>query len=120
MRTVLSIACLLIWTVAYGGPVEARDDDPAVRAALASEDWEERIKGLDLLAERKGDLKAVRSALPLLEDVDYEVRIHAARTLGVLGTDPARNALLDTAVKGEIAWLREAAVEALGSFDLAK
>jgi HEAT repeat protein len=98
------------------GPLSA-EERPIPKGLLESGDWEERVKGLKQLAPRKDDEKAAEAAIELLNDVDWEVRIEAARALGAIGTKGAIEALLDTAVKGEIAWLRDAAVEALASHD---
>ena len=119
MLRLLLFGCML--SLALLGPHGAfADDGPIPKADLASKDWQVRVKAVDALATRQGDERAVKAVLPLLEDVDYEVRIHAARALGAMGTTAARDALLDTAVKGEIAWIRDEAVTALAGFDAAE
>ena len=75
----LGLGCLLVLLGLRG---VAADEGPIPKKALVSKDWQERVQALDGLAARAGDERAVKAVLPLLDDVDYEVRIHAARTLG--------------------------------------
>ena len=120
MARALLLGCLLALTCAGLPAGRADEAAPIPRDDLASDDWQVRVRALDELATRRGDERAVEAVRPLLADVDYEVRIHAARALGAIGTDDARDALLDAAVQGEIAWIRQEAVEALAGFDPAE
>lgn len=113
----LALASFLALWIAAGGISQANDPPEIPKHLLRSDDWKKRIEGLDRLASRGDDPRAVKAALPLLDDEDWEVRIHATTTLGKLGGKQALKALLDQAVHGEIAWLRQAAVDGLKAWD---
>ena len=84
---------------------------------ISSGKWEDRIQGLEMLEKLKGDSRAEKAAAKLLEDPDWGVVIRAEQALGKVGTSQSRDALLRLCVEGEIAWIRDAAVEALRTVD---
>lgn len=91
----------------------------AAEKLLADGDPAERVKGLAMLDEGGRSARAERIAFRALRDDDWGVQIRACRTLGKVGTTASFDALGDLAVGGEIQWVRDAAVEALGAVDAA-
>ena len=100
-------------------PAAAAEDATATAEKLLAveSDWAERVKGLTILDELKGNAKAEKLAARALKDDDWGVAIRACKTLSKIGTTDSAEALADAAVFGDIEWLRVAAADALGAID---
>lgn len=126
MRTRLGVVVLVVLAIAAAvvpgaAPGHAADDLATADKLLANAaEWSERVKGLEMLDGMKGNPKAEALAVKALKDDDWGVGIRACRTLAAIGTIGSANELADVAVHGEIQWLREAAVSALGTIDATK
>jgi HEAT repeat protein len=90
--------------------------DEALRLT-ASRKWEERLQGLEALEKAGKDAKAEKAAIATLLDSDWGVAMRAAQTAAAVGGEDAAVALAETAFRGEIQWLRDAAVDAVKGLD---
>jgi HEAT repeat protein len=120
MRT--APALLLLAAAALAGPPAASGAQAApsfeeAQRLLGAASWQDRIQGLEMLEGLKSDTRAEKAAVKALEDADWGVILRAAGALGKIGTEQSRDALLKVAVDGEIAWIRDAATQALKTVD---
>lgn len=121
----LAVAALVPWPVGAEtrlAPPAAFADEAFDAAAklLENADWNERVRGLEALESMKGSARAESLAQSALKDDDWGVGIRACRTLSKMGSADSVAPLADIAVHGEIQWLRDAAVGALGAIDATK
>ena len=106
---------LLLGVLLHGSA--AAEDPPALEEGirlLASPDWKERIRGIESLETLPGDPRAARAAVKALADPDWGVILRAEAALGKIGNEESRDPLIRLAVEGEIRWIRDGAVSALG------
>jgi HEAT repeat protein len=87
-------------------------------ADLKSRSIEVRLKAIDQVATSgRPDAEALLAAL--LDDKDWEVQERTAAALGRMQAKTAIKGLVDVAIEGDVARVREAAAAALGAIDAA-
>ena len=97
-------------------PVRAKDLD-AIEDLLKSDDFGQRIEGLEKLATVEPSTRAETLAIRALEDEDWGVQLQAIAALEKVGKEPARKALVRHVYEGEVTRVRDAAIAALQSMD---
>ncbi len=111
LLTPLALAAVALFLTSATGA-----EDPPIEKAeklLKSGLYEDRMHGLELVDGLESKKAALKLAIPALSDEDWGVQIRACDVVAKIGGDDALDALVEAAVNGEIAWVREAAVRGL-------
>jgi HEAT repeat protein len=112
-----SHACVLALALLAVGARRGGAEEQTAEELLASRKFEDRLRGLDLLEKGGKGEKAEKAAIAALSDPDWGVAMRAAAVAAAVGGEDAAEALADMAVRGDIRWLRDAAIDAARTLD---